>query len=555
MYRQFLSDLWGTKEEDEGYILIWAYDGNQRKESYWFRRADEAAAAVEKLISKIGINVYMGCGVSPRNYGTNRRCEKRDIAGIAALWLDLDVADPVHAKGNLPPSIADAMALLDDFAYPPSYVIDSGHGLQAWWVLREVWTFNSPFERADAESLEKRLIYYFKTAAKKRGWDVDSVHNLDRVMRVPGSTNYKSAPAPVRILQRGESDGLLYAYNQCDFEGVLPELPPAAAIADAGRDKIALTLNAAAEPPFDKFGLLCEVEPKFRDSWDKQRNDFKSGDYSMSSYDLSLASIAFAAQWTEQEVCDLLVAFRRKHGADLKMQNLQYYQRTLAQAKISLEKVAALAEIESHAAAQSPDDAGRIEPNQKELLLQSLSAAFGVQLVQIKRYVADPPVYALVTARGNITLGDVDALIGQRALRSKIAAATGKYIPKFKEDRWDAIAQTLLDCCMDIELDAAASDVGEAQEWLELYLETKPPLPEENVAEAVDQQAPIYVDGGVAIFGLNFRKWLRVTQQEKITGKKMGVLLRSVGARAAKLPYDRDGKPTCKSVWIIQMPS
>ena len=271
----------------------------------------------------------------------------------------------------------------------------------------------------------------------------------------------------------------------------------------------------------------------------------------MSTYDFSLARLAYGAAWSDQEVCNLLISFRRKHGADLKMQNLQYYQRTLARAKIEIEKVAALSEIEAHAAAQGPGDTGHVEPNQKEILLQSLSAAFGVKLVQIKRYVADPPVYALVTARGNITLGDVDNLIGQRALRSKIAAATGKYIPKFKEERWDAVAQTLLDCCMDITLDEASSEIGEVREWLDLYLEQSPPLPAENVAEAAEQQVPVWIDKtGVAIFGLHFRKWLRITQQEKISGKKMGVLLRGAG-RAAKVGYEREGKPTSKSVWIV----
>lgn len=556
MYNQFLRDLWGDK--DDGLILVWLFDPKSgKKESYWYDSAADASVGVEKAISK-NVNVYMGAGLSPRSFGLNQRCPKKDISGIGALWLDLDILAPEHAKTNLPANHAEAMELLSGFPLEPSYIVNSGHGLQAWWCLKEVWSFNSPYERADAANLEHRLIYHFKALAAARGWDVDSVQNLDRVMRMPGSINYKSMPKPVTILKRNAAlgdDGDVSRYNPSDFEALLPALPQAVAgNVEAGKGDIVITLDARAEPPFDKHRLLLEVDPRFAESWNKQRKDFASNDYSMSTYDLSLARLAYGAAWTDQEVCNLLIAFRRSHGADLKMQNLQYYQRTLARAKLEVEKRDALETITAHAQAQGPASTGGVEQNEKEILLQSLSAAFGVQLTQIKRYVADPPVYGLVTARGSITLGDVDNLIGQRALRSKIAAVTGKYIPKFKEDRWDNVAQALLDCCMDIQLDDAATEEGEAREWLEMYLEAKPPLPMESIGEALAQQMPIFMkDGTIGVFGMDFRKWLRVAQQEKVTAKKMGILLRGIGGKAARLNYERDGKPTTRSIWSIEI--
>ena len=104
---------------------------------------------------------------------------------------------------------------------------------------------------------------------------------------------------------------------------------------------------------------------------------------------------------------------------------------------------------------------------------------------------------------------------------------------------------------MDIPLDDAASDEGEAMEWINAYLANKPPLPEENIEEAMMNSVPIRVDGGIALFGMDFRKWLRVTQQEKITGKKMGILLRGIGARIDHINCTNNGAATTRSVWII----
>lgn len=552
-YKQFLDDLWGGM--DDGQILIWGYDGGQRKQSYWCASPAKAAGEVERGIAA-NMNVFMGAGLAQRAMGADRRVLKSEVYCIAALWLDLDIADPVHHKDNLPSTTDEALALLRELPFDPSYIVHSGHGLQAWWCFKEPWYLRSPYERADAANLEKRLIYWYKEKARAHGWDVDSVFNLDRVMRVPGSMNLKSAPVPVTIIARGAVDDAddsdVFRYNPSDFESFLPEIKQDGLVSDnIEHNDIELVVDAGADVPSMKLDLLREIDVKFSDSWDKKRKDFPSGDYSMSSYDFSLARIACGAGWTDQEVCNLLIAFRRKHGADLKMQNKQYYQRTIARARVEASKSDAMQEISTFAQSQGSAAPSVLDPNQKDILLQSLSSMFGVQLIQIKRYIADPPVYQLITARGNITLGDVDSLIVQRAMRSKLAAATGVYMRKFKDDQWDDIAQTLLNCCMDIPLDDAASEEGEAMEWINAYLTNKPPLPEENIEEAVMNSVPIRVPGGTAIFGMDFRKWLRVTQQEKMTGKKMGILLRGIGARIQPLAYMKNGAATTRSVWII----
>ena len=62
-----------------------------------------------------------------------------------------------------------------------------------------------------------------------------------------------------------------------------------------------------------KLATLMEEDRKFLARWKGSRKDWgPEADHSPSAYDMSLASIAVRAAWTDQEVADLLIAKRRR---------------------------------------------------------------------------------------------------------------------------------------------------------------------------------------------------------------------------------------------------
>ena len=103
-------------------------------------------------------------------------------------------------------------------------------------------------------------------------------------------------------------------------------------------------------PPLLKFEALLKANPKFRRSWEQDRKDMT--DQSASAYDLSMATIALGAGWSDQEVVSLLICWRRKHGHDLKLRE-NYYGVTLDKAKEPIE-IAQAEEQLSEALAQPP---------------------------------------------------------------------------------------------------------------------------------------------------------------------------------------------------------
>jgi hypothetical protein len=120
-----------------------------------------------------------------------------------------------------------------------------------------------------------------------------------------------------------------------------------------------IKLSSSAQPPTDKFIILCEIEPRFKASWEMRRPDLS--DQSSSGYDMSLACFAVATGWTDQEVSDLLVSFAMKHGHDMKKRvKGNYIHQTIDTARSSQGgeglKLSLMAELSSYAEASSVFD-------------------------------------------------------------------------------------------------------------------------------------------------------------------------------------------------------
>ncbi len=126
------------------------------------------------------------------------------------------------AARNLPPDVQAARALLPP-QLEPSIVVHSGHGLHAYYLLREEWTLETDAERAQAAQLVRRLQGAVRRNAAARGWHLDAVSDLARVLRLPGTWNFKTPDAPA-LCQVIEASDPVQRYNVSDFD----DLPDAA---------------------------------------------------------------------------------------------------------------------------------------------------------------------------------------------------------------------------------------------------------------------------------------------------------------------------------------
>ncbi len=97
--------------------------------------------------------------------------------------------------------------------------------------------------------------------------------------------------------------------------------------------EVKIVVDSSRTPPLDKYEAMRAADNRFRKTVDRNRADMK--DSSPSAYDMSLASIVARAGWLDQEIADLLIYTRVKHGDDVKRKD--YYQRTIHKARVDLD--------------------------------------------------------------------------------------------------------------------------------------------------------------------------------------------------------------------------
>lgn len=224
--QSWLQKLMGDVDPGVGYLNIWE---PTKRQSWWFSpdRFGQAARKACELAAG-GKNAYYGVGLRDRSFiddlplgrRSSTRGDAQAVSAIPALWADIDVAGPAHKAQALPPTVAEAIGLVESVFPPdlrPSAYIDSGHGLHAYWFLADQpWILDTAEERRQAGSLLRGIQATIRQAAARRGWHLDNTADLPRVLRPPGTVNVKEgcSPAAVRILPRG--NGL--RFNPSDFE-------------------------------------------------------------------------------------------------------------------------------------------------------------------------------------------------------------------------------------------------------------------------------------------------------------------------------------------------
>ena len=164
---QFLSALFGAYlQESEGYIETREIIRGQEGANPIFHRTIDSIVKYNPAG-----DYYFGVCPRPRKSG-----KEADIEMIVSLWVDMDMEIEVAVKA------------LDAIPQKPSIVINSGHGVHAYWLLRE------------PEQVKANTKSVLQGLAKALGGD--HCFDLPRILRVPGTKNLKipSDPKNVQVI-------------------------------------------------------------------------------------------------------------------------------------------------------------------------------------------------------------------------------------------------------------------------------------------------------------------------------------------------------------------
>jgi hypothetical protein len=146
---------------------------------------------------------------------------------VPGLWFDLDLSYGQHATSKLPATDGEAIDFLCRLPAAPSLLIHSGGGLYGYWLFREPYVIGTDAEHHAMSQLAKQFAYTLMTAGKSRDWTLDALGDMARVLRPPGTINYKYAKSVAVLHESGTR------YNPSDFDWLL-DLPAPARAAHAG---------------------------------------------------------------------------------------------------------------------------------------------------------------------------------------------------------------------------------------------------------------------------------------------------------------------------------
>ena len=229
-----------------GYNYTWTL--SDRQSTYY--KQSQQQLQYEEAIAKTGDNVFFGINPTKTPKSPNQRAIKTDVCRLNAVFLDLDGRS--EKKPNNPESVEELVSFLDNTLLPsPNFIVRSGErGIHAYYIIKNGFPISGDESREKAEALTKGFVKFIQSEGKKLGYHFDSVSDLPRVGRMPGSYNNKTDEQILVEIIR-ESNELFNFEDLCRF---IPEVD---------KKPISKRQPFAAKTNKDLSNELAKFEPIF----------------------------------------------------------------------------------------------------------------------------------------------------------------------------------------------------------------------------------------------------------------------------------------------------
>jgi len=169
--KQLIQHLWRGGEW--GYF--WTLDrATSKKQTYWLPTAKATSAP-----NGTKLDTYFGVNPTAAAKKPHERALLGDVCAVNCLFAEFDGKD--YASKD------DALRYVESLQPEPSVIIDSGGGYHCYYLLKETFAINDDQERQYIRDVLARWVEFAKG---------DVVKDLARVLRVPGTRNYKPEYGP-----------------------------------------------------------------------------------------------------------------------------------------------------------------------------------------------------------------------------------------------------------------------------------------------------------------------------------------------------------------------
>jgi len=190
-------DLLSVVQPPQGWFVICGFRGPEDVRQKVVATREEVDALVAKYLSQ-NRDVYFAVA----KFATDKNRKKDNVEALQAFWLDVDCGAKkaeVNPETGRPQGYIDqatGLQALREFCsligLPKPIIVNSGRGLHVYWAL------DKAISRGEWEPVALRL----RDLCRLHGFFVDdSIFEVARVLRVPGTLNFKDdPPSPVSVV-------------------------------------------------------------------------------------------------------------------------------------------------------------------------------------------------------------------------------------------------------------------------------------------------------------------------------------------------------------------
>lgn len=529
---RFFDLMFGEAVGDESLLTVWGLPS--KATSYHANTATAAQRAIERSAAE---DVYFGLGL--RRPGASGRGSAEDVVGITALWSDIDIAGAGHVdtRKRLCENESQAIDLIYRLQPTPSMVIRSGGGFHLYWLLTECEeiTDATTMERATAAS-KRWCMSVQKIARDCFGVDVDSTWDLARVLRVPGTFNRKRPGEPFLVaphleVTRNWIDDDPVRYDLSTLMEYAIDVDAISRVARISGYTVSadLKVDPNRKVSRDDIHLMCANDPKFKSTWNRQREDLH--DQSLSGYDMALAGMAAMAGWDDQQIADLIVEFRRTHGRHQKdwdkATRLSYITRTISKVR----ETTATQQAEDHILREPAMPTETMTGDRREEIIDHLRKVLHVPLRAWLRHGEENPDFSMVLDDGrDVTIGSSANVDNQKAFRRAVWEAIRIRPPAKKEATWTQI-MNLLGAIETVVANPEATRAGKLREWVEDYTANTYVHNGDSWWAGLVHGRGFVLDGELHIAFIDFKKHLKRQLDARVEDRELARMLRVVGAK------------------------
>ena len=170
----------------------------------------EAMARKAIELSELGNDVWHAVnlvGVAPKG---GKRGDETAVSYQTAVVVDIDICSDAHKSDNLAANFDEAKSFLP---FTPSILINSGYGLHAYYI----WADPLAVTDANREEIKRRNNRLLDVVRQRaHGKKIDGVGDLPRILRTPGTFNYKLGSDNAPLCHIVEDSGLRFSPAELD---------------------------------------------------------------------------------------------------------------------------------------------------------------------------------------------------------------------------------------------------------------------------------------------------------------------------------------------------